>query len=148
MQRPVAQYGSLAEQTGGVGLAESRQGDPHHCLPGCAVYRQVRLDRGIHIQPSLLQSKLSCADGRISFCLFQGGGVGAGSRYGGNRLHSTGHLSGSDHPRSYLQEHQRLPRACGERVAAGKTPLDFWMISMNRSLLKVSSVKGQIESIT
>lgn len=47
MQRPVAQYGSLAEQTGGFGLAESRQGDPHHRLPGSAVYRQVRIVRGV-----------------------------------------------------------------------------------------------------
>ena len=41
LQRPVPQHGPLAQQAGGVQLADARQGDPDHRLPGRAVHRPV-----------------------------------------------------------------------------------------------------------
>lgn len=53
-------------------------------------------------------------------CVCQGGGVSAGSRYRGDRLHPAGDLLGSDHPWSGLQDHQRLPGTGRARVAPGE----------------------------
>lgn len=71
------------------------------------------------------------ANDHLSICLSQGGGVGASSRHRGNRLNPAGHIPGSDHPRSHLQDHQRLPGSGGARVAAGKTALTVRILMFN-----------------